>query len=428
MKYNVIVLIMMFLTLCVNAKTIVLLDSTITKSDGRYTAKEEYEYNEYGKEISDVWYAVDTNGDLVPEGKIKTNYHDMSTGFLRYNWDATCDCWRQNYHKRVTFDDDSLILSIYEENIIDTDDKYDTTSKTAITYTYNAKRMVTEILTKKGTTLESSMTYSKKNVYTYNSHDSLATATEYSYQNKTWVGNTKVANSYKDTLGQYRLVLQTMPKWNTITKDFTTNQLKITYSYSEDGSWIKTIFAYALGKWYEAQKEVFYYEDGLLAEYDEYKLDTETAKLYLSAITDYSYDANGNLLSSIKGVYYSGQGWCNFKMEEYTYDEAGNCVEFHSWTGDDDPSVWKHLTHYTQTFDEYGNILTHTSFTSAGEISLVKNYYYSAKEIQEETTTDIDDSILYEYPSNSQIYDILGRPINHSYHGVVIYNGRKYFQ
>lgn len=389
---RVLILLCLGLSLGINAKTVVLLDSIVTETKNKRTAKEIYEYDEYGREKWDIKYVADTKGDFVPETKVRTIYKDTYTVEWQYLWDASCDCWRTNYSKNVSFNAEGLITSVSTAYYIDTEYEFDSKSSITITYKYNAKKLLTEAITEKGTTLEAPTTLSKKEVYSYNSRDSLEKREEYSYQNKAWVGSNKVENIYKDTLGRYRIILQNMPKWNSTTKDFTTNQAKITYHYNIDESETKTIFAYTLGNWYEGQKEVFYYEDGLLMEYNKYSMDSGTGKLYKSDITDNSYDGRGNLTESYCSVYIDGMGWCKSRKYEYKYDDANNCIEYNSWLGDYEQDVWVQSVHYARTFDVYGNILTHTIFsTQNNDVLAIQNYYYSTFEIQDGgEVTEID--------------------------------------
>lgn len=102
------------------------------------------------------------------------------------------------------------------------------------------------------------------------------------------------------------------------------------YTYDEDGKlsyWI----VFSLGA--EAQKNTYEYNDkGLLAR--EILYNKTEAGYSESAKSEYSYDANGNLLEIVYYVHATGKAWNVLKKEEYTYEDDV-CVRYLAINGTD---------------------------------------------------------------------------------------------
>ncbi len=238
------------------------------------------------------------------------------------------------------YDEHGIITGVTDANGGTTTYTYDTMGRLLFrispvgsrhSYTYNAQGLLSELENARG----------QKTTYTYDAigrvtsmTDELGTVT-YTYDNN---GNVLTVTNEQGTISRKYDALNRVTEYT----DYKGNTVK--YAYDELGNLIS--LTYPGGE----IVRYTYYKNGLL----------HTATDASGNTTSYEYDVNGNLTRTVRP---------NGTEEICTYNETGLLVEQKDICGEEV------LTHYTYTYDGYGNITTiqgtETTDTKEGISSLI---------------------------------------------------------
>ncbi len=376
-----IIVISIFLSAVINlyAESALLLDSIVTEIYGNKSRVESYEYDSANRETLDIIHVINKlTGQYIPNEKVLTTYpQDNHKIQRRFTWNATRSCWEQTSEYAVEYDVKGRDSLVHKASLTDTADEFDIYDCYETSYSYDKKGRIVQIKTRYADHIENGYVNKSRVNYTYTDRDSIASVKQYTYSNNAWVGKQAVFYTYSDTLGRYCMKSQGIYDWDSSKKDFTSPKSVINYKYGELGVKVITTNVYVLSQWIIAQFEIFSYStEGYVTIIDTYTAESATS-WPLSKKEMFEYDNRGNcILDEIRIK--TDKGLEGLSKFERSYNENDSLVEQIRWTYDSESSAWIKSIHFSQTFDEYGNVSTYTTYSATDDSILAYlTYHYS---------------------------------------------------
>lgn len=152
-----------------------------------------------------------------------------------------------------------------------------------------------------------------------------------------------------------------------------------------------------------------------LADYTEYQFDETDKVWYITSIYNFTYDANGNVLTEVVQKKY-GTSYENADSTASTYDDNNNELTNIYSVWDDNEKVWVPQNKTVSTYNLNRQILTQSTYVSDNDYKLwideteTKNIYNNNLLVTSVKTTigaDLADSTQYFYNINNSIDSIL---------------------
>ena len=356
-----------------------LLDSIVTEIYGSKSSVESYEYDAVSRETLDLTQTIDkSTGQYVPSEKTVTTYPQENQFIQRqFKWNVTRSYWEQTSEYSMEYDvkgRDSLMNKV---SLIDTADEFDIYDFYETKYNYDNIGRVIQIITRYADHIENGFVYKSRVDYSYTDKDSIASIKQYTYSNNSWVGKQAVYYTYTDTLGRYCMKTMSIYDWNAGKKDFTTNKVFINYKYGEFGLTAKATYTQVLSQSILSQLEIFSYSsEGYLTEISVLTLNS-TNTLSSSQKNIYEYDKRGNCIVEEIRIR-TDNHWEGLTKIERLYNEKDSLIEQTRWSYDSESGSWIKSIHFSQTFDDEGNLLTYTTYSSSDDSLLAYlTYHYS---------------------------------------------------
>lgn len=377
MKKTIILSIFISAITSLYAEPALLLDSVVTEIYGNKSRVESYEYDSVNRETLDILHVIDkSTGQYVPSEKTVTTYpQDKTMIQRRFTWNATRSYWEQTSEYAIEYDVNGRDSLVYKASLTDTADEFDIYDFYETKYVYDSKGRIIQITTRYADYLENGYVNKSRVNYTYTDRDSIASVKQYTYSNNAWVGKQAVFYTYSDTLGRYCMKTMGIYDWNTSKKDFTNNKAFINFKYGEFGLTAKATYIDVLSQSKLSQLELYTYSsEGFLTEISVLSLNSSNT-LSSSQKTLYEYDKKGNCIVEEIQIR-TNNHWEGLSKIERFYNEKDILIEQIRWSYDSENSTWLKSIHFSQTFDEVGNMLTYTTYSSSDDSILAYLIYH----------------------------------------------------
>lgn len=204
---------------------------------------------------------------------------------------------------------------------------------------------------------------STKNVYSYNTNDSIVSISTYDWESDAWANSLKIENTYDEAGHKTSYFMQ---KWE---QGEWVNSIKNHMTYNEQGLCVLTVrYSWTFDQWeIFAQEETTYDEQGHPTEFRYYSQGGGNLALLYRIL--YTFDANGNCtLSNMQYWQYNYNTWREAKKNEYSYDTDGNLLTdtYYGWS--ESANNWSKLSMEEYAYDTDGKqIMSLTIKWNSGE-------------------------------------------------------------